>query len=57
MRSMWSWTITIVLYVLGMALFNILGGLGAASRAFRRWGETTARNRGPDLVRGLRERS
>jgi hypothetical protein len=57
MRHMWSWTLTIALYVLGMALFNLLGGLGAASRAFQRWGETSARRRGPALLRGFRERS
>ena len=56
MRHMWSWTLTIALYVLGMALFNLLGGLGAASRAFQRWGETSARRRGPALLRGFRER-
>ena len=40
---MWSWTITIVLYLLGMTVFHLLGGIGAAGEAFRRWGEATGK--------------
>ena len=47
MESMWSWVIVAVMYVLGMGLFGILGGLGSAAEGFRRWGESTSalRNR------------
>ena len=36
---------TALLYLLGMGMFALLGGLGAAGEAFRRWGEATARRR------------
>jgi hypothetical protein len=44
---MWSWIIVIVLYLLGMGLFHILGGLAASAEAIRGWGEAafTMRNR------------
>jgi hypothetical protein len=44
---MTSWIIVIVLYVLGMGLFHILGGLGACAEAIRGWGEAASsiRNR------------
>ena len=41
---MWSWIITFVLYALGMSVLCLLGGVGAAGYAFRKWGETSARN-------------
>ena len=43
-RSMWSWIITFVLYALGMSVLCMLGGVGAAGDAFRKWDETSARN-------------
>ena len=33
-----EWLPYLALYVLGLALFRLLGGLGAAGSAFRRWG-------------------
>jgi hypothetical protein len=42
---MGSWIVVIVLYVLGMGLFHLLGGLGAAGEWFQRWGETSANQR------------
>jgi hypothetical protein len=47
MKLMWSWIIVGVLYLLGMGLFQLLGGLGAAGEGFRRWGESASalRNR------------
>jgi hypothetical protein len=44
---MTSWIVVIVLYVLGMGFFHLLGGLGAAAEAFRRWGESTAARKRP----------
>jgi hypothetical protein len=40
-----SWIVVIVLYALGMSLFHLLGGLGAAAEWFQRWGETSAAKR------------
>jgi uncharacterized protein HemY len=40
-----EWIVIIALYALGMGLFHLLGGLGAAGEAFRKWGEATARKR------------
>jgi hypothetical protein len=47
MVSVWSWIIVGGMYVLGMGLFSVLGGLGSAAEGFRRWGETATalRNR------------
>jgi hypothetical protein len=44
---MTSWIVVIALYALGMCLFHILGGLGAAAEFFQKWGEATARKRYP----------
>jgi hypothetical protein len=33
-----EWLPYLALYVLGLALFRLLGGLGAAGSVFRRWG-------------------
>lgn len=33
-----EWLPILVLYVLGLGIFRLLGGLGAAAGAFRRWG-------------------
>jgi len=33
-----EWLPILVLYVLGLGIFRVLGGLGAAADAFRRWG-------------------
>jgi hypothetical protein len=42
---MWSWIIVGVLYVFGMGLFCLLGGLGAAADALQRWGRSRASTR------------
>jgi hypothetical protein len=39
---MWSWIIIGALYLLGMGILNLLGGLGSAGEAFRQWGESHA---------------
>jgi hypothetical protein len=40
-----DWIAILILYVLALGLFRILGGLGSAAEAFRRWGGHTAANR------------
>jgi hypothetical protein len=35
---MQNWIISLTLYALGMGLFHILGGFGAAARALKEWG-------------------
>ena len=35
---MQDWIIIVALYMLGMGLFQILGGLGAAADALKTWG-------------------
>jgi hypothetical protein len=35
---MHDWIIIVALYGLGMGLFQILGGLGAAAEALKKWG-------------------
>jgi hypothetical protein len=42
---MTSWIAVAVLYVLGIGLFQWLGGLGAAAEALRRWGQSSAERR------------
>ena len=42
---MWGWIIVIALYVLGMAFFHLLGGLGAAAEALQRWGSASSTSR------------
>jgi hypothetical protein len=37
-----EWIITGVLYVLGMGLIGVLGGIGAAGEALRSWGRISA---------------
>jgi hypothetical protein len=39
---MWTWILIASLYLLGMGLFRLLGGLGSAGEAFRRWGESVS---------------
>jgi hypothetical protein len=39
---MWSWIAIALLYALGMGMLHLLGGVGAAGEAFRRWGESAA---------------
>jgi hypothetical protein len=39
----WIWIV--LLYVLGMSVFHLLGGLGAAADAIQRWGHSTAERR------------
>ena len=40
---MTTWIIIAVGYGAGMGFFHFLGGLGAAGRAFERWGATSYR--------------
>lgn len=40
-----DWIVVCVLYALGMGFFHVLGGLGSAAEAFRRWGEASSRAR------------
>lgn len=42
---MLEWIVIVALYVLGMGLFHLLGGLGAAAEAFQKWGAASARKR------------
>ena len=37
-----SWVVVIVLYALGMGIFHLLGGLGAAGTALEQWGRSRA---------------
>jgi hypothetical protein len=37
-----DWIIILVLYVLGIALFHVLGGLSAAAEAIKKWGRTSS---------------
>jgi hypothetical protein len=37
-----DWIIVVVLYFVGIGLFRILGGFGAAAGAFRRWGKASS---------------
>jgi hypothetical protein len=37
-----SWVVVIVLYVVGMGVFHLLGGLGAAAEALEQWGRSRA---------------
>jgi hypothetical protein len=39
---MLSWIAIVLLYVLGMGMLRLLGGVGAAGEAFRRWGESAS---------------
>jgi hypothetical protein len=39
---MWTWIITGGLYVFGMGMLSLLGGVHAAGDAFRRWGESAS---------------
>jgi len=41
-----EWIITGALYVLGMGLFGILGGIGAAGEAMRNWARHSCALRG-----------
>jgi hypothetical protein len=35
---MWDWIIIVALYALGVGIFELLGGLGAAAETLKRWG-------------------
>ena len=48
----WDWLIIGAGYVLGLAFFQVLGGLQAASRAIQNWGRATGVRRAEKL--GLR---
>jgi hypothetical protein len=37
-----GWIIAAVLYLFGVCVFNLLGGLAAAGDALRRWGRASA---------------
>ena len=41
-----DWIALVILYILVLGLFRVLGGLGSAAEAFRRWGEHSAGPRG-----------
>ena len=53
-RTLTSWIVVIALYLLGMGLFHLLGGLGAAGEWFQRWGETSATKRARRFARSSR---
>jgi hypothetical protein len=40
-----DWIVVGVLYGFGIGFFHLLGGIGAAGDAIRRWGEASARRR------------
>ncbi len=42
---MWNWIMVGSLYLLGMGIFSLLGGLGAAGEALQRWGESVAHHK------------
>jgi len=42
-----DWIVVIVLYALGIGIFHLLGGLGAAGDALREWGRSSSTVRGP----------
>jgi hypothetical protein len=51
---MFDWIVVGVLYISGIAFFRLIGGLGAAGDAFRKWGgayaeRQRARNRLPSI--------
>ncbi len=37
-----DWIVIVVLYLLGMGIFRLLGGFGAAGEALRQWGRAWA---------------
>lgn len=47
---MWDWIIIVALYGLGLGLYEILGGLGAAADALKTWGARSS-------IEGRRARS
>ena len=54
---MWTWVLTVALYVVGMGFFHALGGLDSAAKALQRWGESNGRRRGPARLDRMRRRS
>ena len=40
-----DWIVIVVLYAFGIGVFRLLGGLGSASEAIRRWGAFSAAQR------------
>jgi hypothetical protein len=44
-KQMLTWIVVVVLYVAGMGLFHILGGLSAAGEAIENWGRASAADR------------
>jgi hypothetical protein len=43
--AMGQWIVVIALYLFGIGIFRLLGGVGAASEALQRWGRATAEKR------------
>ena len=41
---MWNWLLIGLLYLLGMGVLILLGGLGSAGEAMQRWGEAVSRH-------------
>jgi hypothetical protein len=41
----WSWLWIGALYVLGIGLFRVLGGVNAAGQALQRWGHASGERR------------
>jgi hypothetical protein len=39
---MWTWIMIAALYVSGMGVLSLLGGVRAAGDAFRNWGESAS---------------
>ena len=37
-----DWIVVVVLYLFGMGLFHVLGGLGAAAETLKRWGRVSS---------------
>ena len=37
-----SWIVVVVLYVAGIGMFHLLGGLGAAGEALQEWGRRSS---------------
>ena len=44
---MWEWLLIAVLYLVPIVFFRLIGGVGSAEEALRRWGEATARRKRP----------
>jgi hypothetical protein len=40
-----DWIVVAALYLFGMGVFRLLGGIGAASEALRKWGRASSTDR------------